>query len=497
MLFNSYIFILLFLPLAVAGYFICNQKGKYEWGKTWLTAMSLWFYGYFNIKYLPIIVGSILINYTLYRILMGNRGKDNWRKKTLYITVAGASANIGVLFYYKYYDFFIENINAVFGTDFVLQRLILPLGISFFTFQQVGFLVDTYRGETKNYSFMDYALFVTFFPQLIAGPIVTHDEMVEQFQDISKKYWNSSNVSKGIYAFTCGLGKKVLIADIFGKAVAWGFGNSDCLSGLTAVWVMLSYMVQLYFDFSGYCDMARGIGFLFNIEIPINFFSPYKAKNLIDFWKRWHITLSRFFTKYVYIPLGGSRQGNVRTYCNILIVYFLSGIWHGAGWTFIVWGLLHGIVYALTRRFLPAIEKIPRALTWAVTSVIVLVTWVFFRAETIGQALQILRIATGGGYSLAAVPTAFAEQFRTPEFFYCMKVLGIDRISHNGLFACDYILMFGYMAAAWAILLCCKNTNEHIEDFKATAGKAVFTAVVLLWSIVSFSEVSTFLYFNF
>lgn len=497
MLFNSYIFILLFLPMALLGYFLCNAKGKYELGKNFLTVMSLWFYAWFNIRYLPIIVGSILVNYMLYRLILGNRGMEERKKSSLYITVAGCAANLAVLFYYKYYDFFLENINAVFQTDFTLQHLLLPLGISFFTFQQVGFLVDTYRGETENYSFMDYALFVTFFPQLIAGPIVTHDEMVGQFADISKKKWNAENFSKGFYGFVCGLAKKVLIADIFGKAVAWGFQDLENIAGITIWWMMLSYMVQLYFDFSGYSDMARGIGLMFNIDIPVNFNSPYKAIHLVDFWKRWHITLNRFFTKYVYIPLGGNRKGQARTCINIFMIYLVSGIWHGAGWTFLLWGILHGFIYVLTRQFLPWIEKLPKPFTWAVNMLFFGFSLVFFRAESIGQALEILHRAIGGGYSLYGIPDGFAEQFCTQEFFYCLKLLHLDTLLSGGVTACHYLLMAGYMIAAWIMLLCCKNVNEKMETFRPTIGRAIFVAVLFLWALVSFSEVSTFLYFNF
>lgn len=500
MLFNSYIFILLFLPLALAGYFIWNHFGRYEWGKLWLMAMSLWFYAYFNIRYLPIIVFSILGNYMLYRVLLSDRGRTELGKRDLYLTAVGVSANLGVLFYYKYFDFFLENVNAAFHLDIAFQHVLLPLGISFFTFQQVGFLVDTYRGETENYSFTDYALFVTFFPQLIAGPIVTHDEMIGQFRDTTKKKWNAEKASRGAYAFVCGLAKKVLVADIFGKAVTWGFDNLDTLSGLTAILVMISYIIQLYFDFSGYSDMARGIGFLFNIEIPINFFSPYKAGNLVDFWKRWHITLTRFFTKYVYIPLGGNRKGIVRTYLNIFLIYFISGIWHGAGWNFLCWGALHGVVYVLTRCFLPIIEKLPKAVTWFFNMLFLTVSFAFFRAESMEQAMLLLKKAIGGGYALSQIPAAFVGQFRTPEFFYCLKLLHLD-VAFGGAFPggvlCDWLLMCGHMAVAWIMLLCCKNVNEKIEHFRPTVGKAIFTAALYLWALVSFSEVSAFLYFNF
>ena len=443
---------------------------------------------------------SILGNYMVYRVLLGSRGRGEYQKRNLYLTTLGVGVNLGVLFYYKYFDFFLENVNAVFHMDFAMQHVLLPLGISFFTFQQVGFLIDTYRGETGNYSFVDYALFVTFFPQLIAGPIVTHEEMIVQFQDGAKKRWNPGNASRGVYAFVCGLAKKVLVADIFGKAVTWGFDNLETISGLTVILVIISYSIQLYFDFSGYSDMARGIGFLFNIEIPVNFFSPYKAVHLVDFWKRWHITLTRFFTKYVYIPLGGNRKGTLRTYFNIFMIYLVSGIWHGAGWTFLCWGALHGAVYVLTRRFFFAIERIPKAIKWFLNIAFIFITFAVFRAESMGQAMLIFRKAFDGSYALSSVPAAFAEQFRTPEFFYCLKLLHPERFfggALTGAAACDIVLLAGYMAAAWFMILCCRNVNEKIEAFYPTAAKAVWISVLFLWSLVSFSEVSVFLYFNF
>lgn len=494
MLFNSYLFLLLFLPLSLAGYFFCNAREKYEWGKIWLTGMSLWFYAYFNIHYLPIILGSILFNYFLYRLLTGRWENDSRRRK--YLTAVGVFANLGVLFYYKYYDFFLENMNAAFHLELPLKQVLLPLGISFFTFQQVGFLVDSYRGETKGYSFLDYALFVTFFPQLVAGPIVTHDEMIGQFADLQKKTFCPANAAKGLYAFAQGLAKKILIADIFGKAVSFGFGSLETLNGLAALWMMVCYMVQLYFDFSGYCDMARGIGFMFNIEIPVNFLSPYKAVNLVDFWKRWHITLNRFFTRYVYIPLGGNRKGSLRTYFNIFMIYLVSGIWHGAGWTYLCWGILHGIVYVLTRRFLEKIEKIPSPITWFCNLVFFLFSLIFFRAENMGQAAVVIKRIVCGDYVLSNVPAAFWQQFRTPEFFYVLKLLRLDRLT-GGLAGCDLLLSALYMGIAWMMLLCCKNVSEKTESFCPTKKNGLWTAFLLLWSLVSLSEVSSFLYFNF
>lgn len=492
MLFNSYIFVLLFLPLVIAGYYLCGRWKKYEWGKIWLIGASLWFYGYFNPSYLWIITVSVIGNYLLYGLLRKWQAAKKRQVSLLYLTVFGACVNLGALFYYKYYDFFIENVNAAFRLDFPLQHVLLPLGISFFTFQQVGFLVDAYRKETGEYRFLDYAAFVLFFPQLVAGPIVTHEEMIPQFQDVTKKSWNSENFAKGMYAFVHGLAKKVLIADVFGQAVSWGYENLETLNGAGAVLLMISYMVQLYFDFSGYSDMARGLGFMFNIEIPINFNSPYKAVNLVDFWKRWHITLNRFFTRYVYIPLGGNRKGVARTYFNIFMVYLVSGIWHGAGWTYMIWGTLHGVVYAFTRRFQNIVEKVPKAVGWVANSLFFLLSLVYFRSESIEQAHLIFEKMFRGGYVFSGIPAEFAAQFSTKEFFYLLKALRFD-----GLAFFEYYLMAGYMIGAWFILLVCRNVNEKIADFKPTLVNAVATAVLFLWSLISFSQVSIFLYFNF
>ncbi len=485
MLFNSYIFVLLFLPLCLILYFVLNRMKQFTLAKVFLTGMSLWFYAYFNVKYLPIIVCSILANFVLYKAME----KGNYKK--LIMTI-GVLLNIGVLFYFKYYDFFAENINALFGTNFVLNHVLLPLGISFFTFQQVGFLVDAYRGEAKGYSFVDYALFVSFFPQLIAGPIVTHNEVIPQFQDESKKKFDWDNFGDGMYMFVMGMSKKVLIADLFGIGVDWGFNNPNRLNGLAVLIVLLSHMVQLYFDFSGYCDMARGIGKMFNIEIPINFNSPYKAVDLVDFWKRWHITLSRFFTQYLYIPLGGSRKGIVRKYFNIFMVYFVSGIWHGAGWTYVLWGTMHATAYVFNSIFKKAIDKIPRLITWFFTMVFFLLSLTFFRAESVSQGVLLLKRLFTEGFDLPWVPAELAACYQMEEFWYPLKVLGVDRLPFS-----QYYMMFAVLIIAMFVMLFCKNVNEKVETRKPKAIGAVVCAALLIWNVISFSGVSSFLYFNF
>lgn len=331
MLFNSYIFIFLFFPVCLLGYY-----GLLHWHKDWLAkvflvGMSFWFYGYFNVSYLLIMICSIAGNYLFHRLL--SRSRDRW------LMIAAVTANLGVLFYFKYFDFFLSTVNTVFGSSVALRNILLPLGISFFTFQQISFVIDTWRGEVKDCPFVDYALFVSFFPQLIAGPIVNHNEMLPQFAQIGKRTAAWEDIAQGCGLFILGLAKKVLLADTFGAGVDYGYANLASLGRADAVLVALFYILQLYFDFSGYCDMARGIGKMLGMEIPANFNEPYKAVNIVDFWKRWHMTLSRFFTKYVYIPLGGNRKGQARMYGNLMIVFLLSGLWHGAGWHYLVWAL--------------------------------------------------------------------------------------------------------------------------------------------------------------
>ena len=310
MLFNSYLFVLFFLPACILGYYTINHFKKYELAQFFLLAMSLWFYAYFNISYLFIILGSIAVNYCIclfFRHISGAKA----RKALLLI---GLLLNIGILIYYKYMDFFIRNINAVFRKEYALWGILLPLGISFFTFQQLSFVIDAYKREVPEYSLLYYASFVTFFPQLVAGPIVTHDELVPQFLDRERKRIDWDYMAEGIYIFVLGLSKKVLLADTFGNAVNWGYGHIEKLDSTNALIVMLAYTIQIYFDFSGYCDMAAGIGRMFHVDLPQNFRSPYQAVLITDFWDRWHMTLTRFFTRYVYIPLGGNRKGTGRTY---------------------------------------------------------------------------------------------------------------------------------------------------------------------------------------
>ena len=487
LLFNSYIFILFFLPVCILGYFSLNNLKKFNLAQLYLLILSLWFYGYFNPSYLLIIAASIVINYLL-SYAMSHTART-FQKKAAVLT--GIAFNLGILFYYKYYDFFIENINALFATDYTLKHILLPLGISFFTFQQLSYVIDAYRGEVAQYGFLQYASFVVYFPQLVAGPIVTHDELIPQFMDESKKHFQWDNFEKGLYIFALGLAKKVLLADVFGNAANWGYSNLEILDATNAALTALAYTIQIYFDFSGYCDMAIGIGQMMNIDLPVNFDSPYKAVTITDFWSRWHKTLTRFFTRYIYIPLGGNRKGLLRTCINIMVVYLCSGFWHGANWTFVLWGIMHGAFSVVTRCCSNFFRRIPDAVNWLITFSFVNIAWVFFRADSIRDAAFLLSRLFGMEWG--PVNANIARVFLLPEF---EVVLGPIRVfgyleAHPGL--CSAIFFGGAMV----LILGARNAYQHMRSDKRSFGSLLFAAVLLIWCVLSFSSVSTFLYFNF
>src|SRR5690554_5293991 len=404
MLFNSYEFILLFLPVAFFGYFWLNGAKLVIAAKAWLVLCSLFFYSWWNVAYLPLILTSMLVNYAIGTSL----GKGESSGKAALASMAGASVasgrvvsrktvltagvvfNLGLLGYFKYADFFVANLNAL-GADFALPNVVLPLAISFFTFQQIAYLVDSYREETREYDFLNYALFVTFFPQLIAGPIVHHKELMPQFAsrwNLVKRY---RNIALGLFIFSMGLFKKVVIADTFAQWATPGFDVAPTLNFFEAWATSLSYTFQLYFDFSGYTDMAIGAALLFNIKLPINFNSPYKALDIQDFWRRWHITLSRFLRDYLYIPLGGNRKGPGRTYVNLFATFLLGGLWHGASWMFVIWGALHGTALVVNRFWRQLGFVMPAVFAWVVTFNFVNFAWIFFRAKEMDDALKVIK----------------------------------------------------------------------------------------------------------
>jgi len=493
MLFNSHEFIFLFLPFSFFVYFYLNKKKLVNVGKVWLVFSSLFFYSWWDINYLPLILGSILFNYVIGRSLYQH---SYLLKKGLIsrriILIFGIVVNLSLLGYFKYVDFFIENINYTFGTDINIINLTLPLAISFFTFQQITYLVDSYKKEIEGYNLLNYAVFVTFFPQLIAGPIVHHSEMMPQFSSIRNKVKNYRNIMMGLFIFSIGLFKKVILADTFSVWATNGFDIAETLNLIEAWLTSLSYTFQLYFDFSGYADMAIGLALLFNIKLPINFNSPYKALNIQDFWRRWHMTLSRFLKEYIYIPLGGNRGGDFRTYNNLLATFVIGGIWHGAGWMFALWGLIHGVAIITHRLWNLTTIKLPSVLAWFITFNFINITWVFFRAKDWDSAHKVL----SSMFSLdnLALPRVLENKM------YFLSEYGfrfggfIENIEYVNKGVFSSLTIFFYFIVGLIIITCFKNTN----NYKPRMGiQFLASSLIALIAITATGKEVEFLYFNF
>ncbi len=495
MLFNSYEFLFLFFPLVLAGYGLIKRIGQsalrepyqVKGANGFLLAASLVFYGWTSLSHMPVLLGSMAVNYGLFRLM----GKQERKKAAL---AAGLILNLGTLICFKYL-----------GGGF------LPLGISFFTFTQIAFLVESYGGNLQKAAPLSYGLYVSFFPKIMQGPIALPKEMFPQFEKRDKTVsWE--RIYRSFYLFILGLSKKVLLADTFGKAVDFGYTNLQALNTGDGIIVMLSYTLQLYFDFSGYCDMAMGIAGMLGFELPVNFDSPYKADNIIEFWKRWHITLTRFFTKYLYIPLGGNRKGRARTYLNCLLVFLVSGIWHGVGWQFIVWGLMHGVCYVFTRIWQDSDiiragnrtekrakketedrgfwEPLGRGFRVLLTFLYVNVAWIFFRASSVKEAAALIKRI--GSFQLSRFSWDLAGCFNLDEFWYVIKVLRLDRWQNA-----HYILMVLLVAGGLLLVFCGKSALNVAGRAKPSVINSGIMAVLLVWSILSFSGVSSFLYVNF
>ena len=475
----------MFLPFTFAIYFYLNYKRVTTLSQMFLVLASLFFYAWWNIAYLPLILVSILFNYAL-GVTLSKKGENAFSKKSLLII--GIVANLSLLGYFKYADFFIENTNFLLGSEFPLLHLLLPLAISFFTFQQVAYLVDSYRGETKEYDFLNYTLFVTFFPQLIAGPIVHHKEMMPQFAKAKNRIINKYNIALGLFIFSMGLFKKVVIADSFASTATQGFDNAEVLNLIEGWITSLSYTFQLYFDFSGYTDMAIGAALLFNIRLPINFDSPYKAVSIQDFWRRWHITLSRFLKEYIYIPLGGNRKTEIRTYANLFTTFLLGGIWHGAGWTFVLWGALHGFALMVHRMWQKAGLKMPIVLAWFVTFNFVNIAWVFFRAKEFEDAIKVLKGMFG--FCGVALPNVLAGKLAFLQAYGVEFGMFMSHVKGSNI-------TLVYLVLAFILVLGLKNSAYYLENFKPTKGFAFVSALLFTWGFFSLNKVSEFLYFNF
>lgn len=498
-----------------------GQRSSHRFAIAWLVLCSLFFYGWWNPAYLGLIIFSIIFNYSLGRFF----GNNNTTIKKYFLWI-GVLINLGLLGYFKYSNFFFEQITFI--KDFNFEYVLLPLAISFFTFQQIAFLVDSYRNETKEYDFLHYCLFVTFFPQLVAGPIVHHKEILPQFRIDDNFKLKSKNIAIGLSIFSIGLFKKTVIADglapysnvVFDSAL-----SGDPITLFTAWGGALAYTFQLYFDFSGYSDMAIGLARMFGIMLPINFYSPYKALNISEFWRRWHITLSNFLRDYVYIALGGNRKGSISRYRNLFLTMLLGGIWHGAGWNFAVWGALHGSYLMINHAWIKYanfwpnnfIEPVKKLLSWGLTFIAVVVGWVFFRATSFDAAISILQGMCGmNGIS---VPNGIIVRLGFLQEIF--KNLGVTASLGGGS---SFTYTWLWIIAVFPFVLLSPNTQDLF--FKAGASLstrnydkkstfwpfyknlsfiywkssrfwAVAISLLLVFGLLTLSQVSEFLYFKF
>lgn len=507
--FNSFRFILLFLPALLAGWYILNRFEKYTVADLFLAGMSLYYYYTFGAFFPVILLISMAVNYGLGMLV--ERSSDKGKRA---IKIIGVIFNLALLFYFKYLGFFVDNINQVAGLTLTARQILMPIGISFFTFGQISFIVDRANGDAPVYSITEYLLYMTYFPKLIQGPIAFHKEIIDQFRDRTKRRFDSDTFARGVMSFIIGLGKKVILADTLSSAVNYGFHYTYYMDTLTVIAVMLSYTFQIYLDFSGYCDMANGVSLMLGVRLPTNFNSPYKAATAKELWQRWHMTLSRFFIKYVYIPLGGSRKGKVRTIINVLIVFVLSGLWHGAGWTYICWGLMQGLLVVWDDLGIVGVKgsvtensgrakkyllrdkpfiMVPRFVGNALTFLMFVISLIFFRSQDMTYAIQMFKqfffFTYPGFLYRTASQLEIAENYLFRQLFSRIGISGGETVV--------------YMATMLVILAVCgfimtrKNTAEIVENTKFDKKTVAGLAIVFVWSFISLSNVSTFIYFQF
>lgn len=485
MYFNSYGFILFFLPLSVTGYFLLQKRGYRKAAAVYIIGMTLWFCGYGNPWNAVIFVLLIFMNYgfvILLRQKMNSSDAESHAKNSGSMKYNSRRKKIGLAAGIL--------LDAVILTGFKFSGW-LPLGISFYTFQLIAYLVDAYRGKCEDQTFFEYLQFMCFFPRFLQGPIVLQEDFIPQLRTEDRSVLSYDHLGRGLYSFALGLGKKVLLADSLAKIVSQGYAGVTALNSTEALLVMVCYSLQLYFDFSGYCDMASGIALMFNLKLPLNFNSPYKAASISEFWDRWHMTLTRFFTRYVYIPLGGSRKGTARTLLNIMFIFLLSGFWHGTNWTFLVWGALHGLCMVFERVTGYEKWKLPHVLKVAWTFVLTTFAWSIFRAESLTQAGQLWsRLFTGGAGKISEQITSVFNDAVEIRLLVRMKLLPFLS-GHPGVPA---VVMTVVLLPACFLM---KNTTQKTEQMKWNAWKMFVTVGLLFWSVMSLADITQFLYVNF
>ena len=508
MLFNSYEFLLVFLPLTLAVFFVLGRRSG-RLAAAWLTLASLAFYGWWDWHFVSLLAISIALNY-----LMGMAIARSAHRTRRPLFVAAIVANLLLLGYFKYANLLVSTLDSVAGTRYGALNIVLPLGISFFTFTQIAYLADVYQAKAREARPIYYALFVSYFPHLIAGPILHHKEMMPQFAEPRTYRLQPNSVLLGIIIFTLGLAKKVLIADNIAPYANAVFNAPSHPSLLVAWGGVMAYAFQIYFDFSGYSDMAIGLSRLFGIRLPLNFDSPYKARNIIDFWRRWHMTLSRFLRDYLYVPLGGNRRGAARRYINLMITMLLGGLWHGAGWNFAIWGGLHGLYLCINhvwRRWFgdtDARTGVGRAVSVALTFAAVNVAWVFFRAPDVETGRDILA-GMFGAFGVG-FPEGLAARF--PSLRALAEQIGVAFYLGGGR---QFVMTYAWIAFAGAVAFFAPNTQQLVARFRPALTGGISTeeirrfvlhfdwrwatglGLVAAISVLSLSRPTEFLYFQF
>lgn len=488
MVFSSYSFLFLFLPIVLVVYFGMAKYVSRTTQHIFLVFASLVFYAYNDIvygittgiPYVLLIMSSVAINYGCAKAVAAIKEDKSLIRKSIF--VLAVLFNVGLLGYYKYTRFILENINIVFDAHFTLKYIILPIGISFFTFQQIAYQISIWKRKETIPRFLDYSLFITFFPQLVAGPIVFSQDVMSQYQDDKNRFFNIDNFAQGIFIFCIGLFKKAVLADSIALVADTGFTTELHYLSFGGAWATsLAYTMQIFFDFSGYSDMAIGLGQMMNIKLPVNFYSPYRSQSITEFWQRWHITLGRSLAVLIYFPLGGNRKGYVRTCVNLFIVFLVSGIWHGAAWTFVIWGMAHGVVRVLEKIFEKQLPKIPSFIRIFFTFMFVNAAWVLFRAKTVNDALSVL------------------------QKMFIPKDISFDRLSMlatDGVLTYPDLIQSLYIILFIGILLLIsigapKNSIDYYNSFKPRVKYAMIAAAFFCISIIHISKAGAFIYFNF
>ncbi len=521
MLFNSYEFIFGFLPIVFLGFLLLARVSHF-FAAGWLTLASLFFYGWWNPAYVGLLLASILFNFIV-GVSVGRAATHGRHRRARWLLTAGVTGDLALLGYYKYADFFLRNVDALAGSHYAGLGIVLPLGISFFTFTQIAYLVDTYQGKAREYRFLHYALFVTYFPHLIAGPVLHHKEMMPQFALASTYRLRWENVAVGLTIFLIGLFKKTVLADGIAQYVGPVFSahaSGAPLPMLDAWGGALAYTFQLYFDFSGYSDMAIGMSRLFGVRLPLNFHSPYKAVNIIEFWRHWHMTLSRFLRDYLYFPLGGNRKGPARRYVNLIATMLLGGLWHGANWTFVVWGGLHGVYLIINHAWRALTARLGwtrgtpslfgRTAARLVTFLAVVVGWVFFRAESLDSAVYVLKGMAG--MNGLVLPYRWLEKWGPVGEWLAAHGVPFQNLPTFGGGGQVNFLIIAFIVV-WAL----PNTQQVLSGYRPalnvpdsgpvlahhwwrwrpTPRWLAGGIVIGVWAILSISELSEFIYFQF